>query len=79
MGGTLVFGEKEPRPAVQVTMRDTRCAMLNLDPDTGEQNARVLKTVVRLNQNNAGVYGTVVRTGTITIGEPVSLTVDDKP
>jgi uncharacterized protein YcbX len=77
LGGTLVFGDKEPRPAVQVTMRDARCAMLNLDPQTAAQDARVLKTVVRLNQNNAGVYGTVVRTGKISIGNPVSLVVDD--
>jgi hypothetical protein len=74
MGGTLVFGEKGP--AVRVTMRDARCAMLNLDPTTAESDARVLKTVVRLNQNNAGVYGTVVRIGTISVGERVSLVVD---
>jgi uncharacterized protein YcbX len=77
MGGTLVFGEKDSGPAVRVTMRDARCAMLNLDPKTAEQDGRVLKTVVRLNQNNAGVYGTVVRTGPISIGEPVSLAADD--
>ena len=76
MGGTLVFGEKEPRPAVRVTMRDARCAMLNLDPNTAEPDARVLKSVVQLNQNHAGVYGTVVQTGTISIGEPVSLVVN---
>jgi uncharacterized protein len=73
MGGTLVFGENGP--AVRVTMRDARCAMLNLDPKTAEQDARVLKTVVRLNQNNAGVYGTVVRTGKISVGEKVNLVV----
>jgi len=32
-----------------------------------------MKTVVRLNKNNAGVYGTVVQTGTLRVGEPVSL------
>jgi len=76
MGGMLVFGEREPRPAVRVTMRDARCAMLNLDPATARPEPRVLKNVVQLNQNNAGVYGTVVQTGTISIGEPVSLVVD---
>lgn len=76
VGGTLVFGNSEPRPAVSVTARDVRCVMINLDPDTGEQDKRVLKTVVRLNKNNAGVYGTVVRTGTIRVGEPVSLVPD---
>lgn len=74
--GTLVFGTTEPRPAVRVTARDVRCMMINLDPDTAEQNKQVLKTVVRLNQNNAGVYGTVVQTGTIRVGEPVSLVWD---
>jgi uncharacterized protein YcbX len=73
VGGTLVFGEREPVPAVSVTMRDVRCMMINLDPDTGKQDGRVLKTVVRLNANNAGVYGTVVQPGTIRVGQAVSL------
>jgi len=47
--------------------------MINLDPDTAEQDARVMKTAVRLNKNTAGVYGTVVRTGTIRVGDRVSL------
>jgi len=76
VGGTLVFGTSEPRPAVRVTARDIRCMMINLDPDTATQDKRVLKTVVRLNKNNAGVYGTVVQTGTIRVGDPVSLVLD---
>ena len=73
VGGTLVFGEMEPRPAVSVTARDVRCMMINLDPDAGTQDPRVLKAVVGLNKNNAGVYGTVVRTGTVRVGQLVSL------
>jgi uncharacterized protein YcbX len=73
VGGTLLFGNSEPRPAVHVTSRDLRCVMVNLDPDTAAQDARVMKTVVRLNKNNAGVYGTVVQTGTIRVGDPVHL------
>lgn len=76
VGGTLVFGDTEPRPAVSVTMRDLRCMMVNLDPDTATKDARVMKTVVRLNKNTAGVYGTVVQTGTIRLGDPVSLVLD---
>lgn len=76
VGGTLVFGDREPGPAVSVTVRDVRCMVINLDPDTGTQDARVLKTVVRLNNNNAGVYGTVVQTGTILVGQPVSLVLE---
>ena len=76
VGGTLVFGNREPRPAVSVTARDVRCVMINLDPDTATQDKRALKTIVRLNKNNAGVYGTVVQTGTIRVGEPVSLVLE---
>ena len=76
VGGTLVFGDAEPAPAVSITARDVRCMMVNLDPDTGKQDPRVMKTVVRLNRNNAGVYGTVVQTGTIRVGQSVSLVRD---
>ena len=76
VGGTLVFGDEGPGPAVSVTARDVRCMMINLDPDTGTQDARMMKTVVRLNKNNAGVYGTVVQTGRVFVGQPVSLVVD---
>jgi len=78
LGGTLVFGDDDSRPAVRVTMRDERCRMLTLDPDTAQSDAGVLKTVVRLNQNNAGAYGTVVRTGTIRVGDPVRLAPDPR-
>jgi uncharacterized protein YcbX len=76
VGGTLVFGDADPRPAVRVTMCDERCVMINLDPQTGEQDARVMKTAVRLNRNDAGVYATVARTGTIQVGDRVALVPD---
>ena len=50
--------------------------MFNLDPDNGKQDGRVMKAAVQLNGNNAGVYGTVLQTGTIRVGQPVSLVVD---
>jgi uncharacterized protein YcbX len=77
VGQTLVFGDSDPRPAVSVTMRDLRCMMINLDPDTAKQDARVMKTVARLNDSNAGVYSTVVRSGTIRVGDRVSLVPGD--
>lgn len=76
VGRTLVFGDNDPRPAVSVTLRDARCVMINFDPDTGAQNRRVMKTVVRLNKNDAGVYATAVRSGTIRVGDRVSLITD---
>ena len=75
----IVSSDQQPavsgdqRPAVRVTMCDLRCVMINLDPETAEKDARVMKTVVRLNQNNAGVYATVLRTGTIHVGDRVNV------
>ena len=73
VGRTLVFGDSDLRPAVSVTQRDERCMMINLDPDTAAQDGRVMKAVVRLNENTAGVYATVVRSGTIRVGDRVSV------
>lgn len=73
VGGTLIFGEDHLRPAVNVTLRDLRCNMINLDPDTAEQDSSVLKAVAQMNEGNAGVYGTVVRTGTLAVGQKVTL------
>lgn len=73
VGGTLVFGDSGSGPALSVTLCDPRCVMLNLDPETAKQDARVMKAAVRLNNNNAGVYATVVRTGTLSVGEQVTL------
>jgi uncharacterized protein YcbX len=77
VGGRLVFGDSHSGPAVSVTARDVRCMMINLDPDTAKQEeGRVLKSVVRMNANNAGVYGTVVQTGTIHVGQAVNLVIE---
>lgn len=73
VGRTLTFGDKNSGAAVKVTMRDERCVMVNLDPDTAERDAEVMKTVVRLNENYAGIYGTVVRTGELRVGQVVTL------
>lgn len=76
VGGRLVFGNSESGPIVDVTMRDLRCVMINLDPDTAKQDPGVMKAAIRLNDNNAGVYGTVARAGQISVGQPVSLIVE---
>ena len=72
IGGRLVFGDDETGPIVSLTLRDPRCVMINLDPDTAEQDPRIMKAAVRLNGNNAGAYGTVARTGQLSLGQPVS-------
>ncbi len=77
VGRTLMFGDGNsgatPMAAIGVTMRDERCVMVNFDPDTAERDSEVMKTVVRLNENYAGVYGTVVRAGELRVGQVVTL------
>ena len=73
VGGVLTFGEGDAVPAVSVTVRDVRCAMVNIDPDVGNLAPEVLKAVVRANQNNAGIYGTVTRIGRLAVGQSVAL------
>ena len=73
VGRTLMFGNGNSVAALSVTMKDERCVMVNFDPDTAERDSEVMKTVVRLNENYAGVYGTVVRAGELRVGQVVTL------
>jgi len=73
LGGVLTFGEAADGPAVTVTTRDVRCAMVNFDPDGGRPDPEVMKAVVRANQNNAGIYGTVTRIGRLAVGLTIVL------
>jgi uncharacterized protein YcbX len=80
LGGVLSFGEGHDAPAITVTMRDVRCSMVNLDPDTARSAPEVLKAVVRANHNNAGIYGTVTRTGRLVVGQTIFLrTATERP
>jgi uncharacterized protein len=75
LGGVLSFGKSDDddAPAVTVTMRDVRCSMVNLDPDTATPAPEVLKAVVREHQNTAGIYGAVTRIGRLAVGQTVFL------
>jgi len=77
LGGVLSFGKKDDddddAPTIAVTMRDVRCSMVNLDPDTATPAPEVLKAVVRVHQNTAGIYGTVTRIGRLAVGQTIFL------
>jgi len=73
LGGVLAFGEAHDAPAITVTTKDLRCAMVNIDPDGGRSSPEVMKACVRANENNAGVYGTVTRIGRLTVGQSILL------
>jgi uncharacterized protein YcbX len=73
VGGALSFGEGADAPAITVTMRDVRCSMVNLDPDSASPAPEVQKAVVRANQNQAGIYGAVTRIGRLAVGQAIRL------
>ena len=73
MGGVLSFGAEDDAPAITVTLRDERCSMVNIDPDTAAPVPEVMKAVVRANQNNAGIYAAVTRTGRLAVGQTIFL------
>ena len=73
LGGVLSFGEGDDAPAIAVTMRDVRCSMVNLDPDSASPAPEVLKAVVGANHNNAGIYGAVTRIGRLAVGQTIFL------
>jgi hypothetical protein len=70
VGGVLSFGETSAA-AIAVTNRDERCSMVNFDPDSARTAPEVLKAIVRVRDNKAGVYGTVTRRGRLAVGQPV--------
>jgi uncharacterized protein len=73
LGGVLTFGEADDAPAIAVTMRDLRCSMVNLDPDSASPAPEVMKAIVRANGNHAGIYGAVTRTGRLAVGQKMFL------
>jgi uncharacterized protein len=61
------------RAAIAILERDPRCKMISLDPDTGDHNPEVLRTVAQAHATCAGVYGAVLVEGMITKGDPIEL------
>jgi len=73
VGGVLAFGEADDASAVAVTMRDLRCAMVDIDPDGGRPAPEVMKACVRAKENYVGIYCTVTRLGRLAVGQTISL------
>jgi uncharacterized protein YcbX len=69
VGATLRIGEARMR----VDQRDKRCVMINIDPDTTERDARVLRAAAQERGSCLGVYGTTVTPGRVAVGDEVEL------
>ena len=62
-----------PKAIIAILERDSRCVIITLDPDTGEQTPVILKKVAQAHQGMAGVYGAVLVEGIVRKGDPVEL------
>ena len=56
-----------------ITARDPRCMMINLNPDTILQDARVLRAVAQRHEGQIGVYANVVRGGLVKVGDALTI------
>jgi hypothetical protein len=70
IGKRLKIGE---RLLIEIVERDPRCKIITLDPDTAEENPKLLQHVTRKHGGDAGVFAVVVRDGRISTGDTISL------
>jgi len=67
---TLAIGETR----LKVVKRITRCAAVNVDPDTAARDLRIPQALThRLGHNECGVYAEVIAGGTIGVGDTIAV------
>src|SRR5215472_15692031 len=70
VGRSVRIGSKV---VITILERDSRCVIITLDPDTGEQTPAILKKVAHAHDGMAGVYGAVMVEGMLHKGDTVEL------
>ena len=60
---------------MRVDQRDGRCVVITIDPETGERNPAILRTVADQRQRCLGVYGTTVEPACVALTDSVQLEV----
>lgn len=73
VGGTLIFGDGPDAAKLLVSAPIDRCVMITIDPDTGERNPAILKTVVERFDNLIASRCSPAALGTIRVGDRVRL------
>jgi len=52
---------------------DERCVVINVDPETGERDPAILRTLAAERSALIGIYGSTVQPGRVAVGDPVVL------
>lgn len=73
VGSVLRFGDRPDSAEVYVSLRDPRCKIINIDPDTAQTDKKIFKVVEGQFENLLGVYGAVKKPGTIMIGDKLEI------
>ena len=68
---SLTFGKREDSAVILPFRPIQRCVMVNIDPDTAEKDAAVLKSVNRSRDNCVGVYCWPRQIGALKVGDVV--------
>jgi len=69
LGQTLAIGDAR----LKVVKRITRCAAINVDPETGARDLDIPPTMMRrLRHNECGIYAEVTAGGTIGVGDAIA-------
>jgi uncharacterized protein YcbX len=69
----IVFGNRSDSARIRANRKDSRCMVVNVDPDTGKQEPTILKEIVQSRKNVVGIYGSVERPGSIQVGDIVQI------
>jgi len=73
IGKLVQLGNADDAPLIRLNRRNVRCTMTNIEPDTASRDPRVLKTIVNMRDECAGIYGSVQRVGRVCAGDPIYL------
>ncbi len=69
---TLTIGGE---PVLEVTERTTRCAAINVDPETGARDMTLPRTLdIGFGHQDCGIYARVAANGKIAVGDKVTVT-----
>ena len=68
---SLTFGDRDESAVVLPFRPIRRCVMVNIDPDTAERDASVLKSVNQVSDNCVGVYCWPRQVGSLKVGDVI--------
>ena len=72
-GRRLGFGGWDDSAQLVAADGIPRCAFITIDPDSGERDATIMRTVAQSFDNIIGLYATAARQGRIRVGDKVTL------